>query len=161
MKSLIVTSLTLMALHAGAQTPPADPVPGSETPEQMPSENITLTAPQGEAKVDLKSAHHTNKDVVIGELKKCHDQTVAEAKAANQPIPVGKVVVDFSFDSEGTVTNFQFKENRIRPASEALNSCIENSIRQAKFEKLQSQRAGKVVSLFYPYIFEVQKTKKK
>ncbi|WP_374030823.1 hypothetical protein [Bdellovibrio bacteriovorus] len=69
MKSLIVTSLTLMALQAGAQTPPVEPVPGSETPEQMPSENITLTGPQGEAKVDLKSAHHTNKDVVIAELK--------------------------------------------------------------------------------------------
>ncbi len=161
MKSLIVTSLTLMALQAGAQTPPIEPVPGSETPEQMPSENITLTAPQGEAKVDLKSAHHTNKDVVIAELKKCHDQTVAEAKAANQPIPVGKVVVDFSFDSEGSVTMFQFKENRVRPASPALNSCIEASIRQAKFEKLQNQRTGKIVSVFYPYIFEVQKTKKK
>lgn len=161
MKSLIVTSLTLMALQAGAQTPPVEPVPGSETPEQMPSENITLRAPQGEAKVDLKSAHHTNKDVVIGELKKCHDQTVAEAKAANQPIPVGKVVVDFSFDSEGSVTMFQFKENRVRPASPALNSCIEASIRQAKFEKLQNQRTGKIVSVFYPYIFEVQKTKKK
>ncbi|MFV8249994.1 hypothetical protein [Bdellovibrio bacteriovorus] len=161
MKSLIVTSLTLMALQAGAQTPPVEPVPGSETPEQMPSENITLTGPQGEAKVDLKSAHHTNKDVVIAELKKCHDQTVAEAKAANQPIPVGKVVVDFSFDSEGSVTMFQFKENRVRPASPALNSCIETSIRQAKFEKLQNQRTGKIVSVFYPYIFEVQKTKKK
>lgn len=161
MKSLIVTSLTLMALQTGAQTPAVEPVPGSETREQMPSENITLTAPQGEAKVDLKSAHHTNKDIVIGELKKCHEQTVAEAKAANQTIPVGKVVVDFSFDSEGTVTKFQFKENRVRPASEALNACIESSIRQTKFEKLQSQKAGKVASVFYPYIFEVKKTKKK
>ncbi|WP_374030822.1 hypothetical protein [Bdellovibrio bacteriovorus] len=59
------------------------------------------------------------------------------------------------------MTMFQFKENRVRPASPALNSCIETSIRQAKFEKLQNQRTGKIVSVFYPYIFEVQKTKKK
>lgn len=160
MKSLLITSMTLMALQAGAQTPAVEPVPGSEIQEQMPSENITLTAPQGGVNVDLKSAHHTNKDVVIGELKKCHDQIMAEAKAANQPVPVGKVVVDFSFDSEGAVTKFQFKENRVRPTSGALNSCIETSIRQTKFEKLQSQRKGKVVNVFYPYIFENKKSVK-
>lgn len=159
MKALLLTSLTALTLQAQSQTPPVEPasVPAQDS---APAEMLTLTAP-GKGEVSLESTPQTNKDLAMAGFKKCYDQTVAEATAQNQPIPTGKVVVDFSFDSEGTVTQFQFKENRVRPASTALNDCIETSIRQTKFEKLQSQRNGKVVNLFYPYIFENKKRVKR
>ncbi|UXR66113.1 hypothetical protein EZJ49_07605 [Bdellovibrio bacteriovorus] len=157
MKTFVLVSALLLSVQLQAQAPAVEPAPATGQAE-MPEPMITLTP--GKTDVKLKSAHHTNKDLAMAELKKCYDQTVAEAAAQNLSIPVGKVVVDFSFDSEGTVTQFQFKENRVRPASAALNGCIETSIRQTKFEKLQNQKKGKVVNVFYPYIFENKKSVK-
>lgn len=163
MKRIVASLVLISALNVHAQSSDSAmdlPDPSSGAPAAASEPAVTEPAPV-EKSLNAENVRRTIKDITLGELKKCYEETLTTSKAQNLPIPKGKVVVDFSFDSEGVVTEFKFKENRVMPASETLNTCIETSIRQTKFSKLQNQRSGKIVNVFYPFIFEPAKTKKK
>lgn len=154
MKALI-SVLLLAPVAALAEVP----VITEEAPVAQVVESSTTGATPPSSS-DKEVVRRTIKDMTLGALGQCYKTVLDEASRAAVPAPKGKVVVDFSFDSDGQVTQFQFKENRVRPQSESLNTCIESSIRATKFPKLQSQKAGKIVNVFYPFIFDTKTSKK-